>query len=116
MPSMWSGCRLQCFHFRLTRAPLLRSGWTENTFISSSEAEFDLCHDRPRFIRRDDSRTRLPRIIWGLIVSPSDLAQIQGFRELFVLLDTNTAADDLRQLVVDYFNDNPPLRAHLSEP
>jgi hypothetical protein len=49
------------------------------------------------------------------IIHPGDNAQVQGFQVLFLLLDTNPAADELRRMVVDYFNDSPPLQAHLSE-
>lgn len=58
----------------------------------------------------------LPTDIWKHIVHREGLTQIKGFEELFILLDTDSGADHLRRLVVDYFNQSPYLREHLREP
>ena len=90
------------------------SVWTVDAFVDSDDAEAALCANRTAFVQRD-VKTSIPSHIWKQIVHPGDIAQITGFQELFLILNTNPAADGLRQLVVDYFNDSPPLRAHLSE-
>lgn len=92
----------------------LRPGWTSDTFIDSDSAEAALCADRSAFVRQD-LKAFISRDIWLPIIHPGDSAQIQGFRDLFILLNTDPAVDNLRQLVVKYFNDSPPLRGHLSE-
>jgi hypothetical protein len=58
----------------------------------------------------------IPRHIERHIVHIGDNAQIEGFRKLFEYLNANQAADDLRQLVVNYFNGHPVLQPHLREP
>lgn len=49
------------------------------------------------------------------IVHSGDIAQIEGFRELFILLNTDPGADELRQLIVTYFNNSPSLQGHLGQ-
>jgi len=58
----------------------------------------------------------IPRHIERHIVHTGDIAQIERFRNLFDYLNTEPTADDLRQLVVNYFNNHPPLQPHLREP
>jgi hypothetical protein len=58
----------------------------------------------------------VPPEIMKHIVHPEATAQIKGFQELFVLLNTDPHVDHLRRLVVNYFNDSPWLRTHLREP
>jgi len=57
----------------------------------------------------------IPKSIQLPIIHSGDNAQITGFEELFVLLNTNPNAEDLRRLVVSYFNKYPDLQGHLSE-
>ena len=57
----------------------------------------------------------IPRDIRMRIVHPGDIAQIEGFRELFILLNTDPRADELRQLIVTYFNNSPSLQGHLGQ-
>jgi len=91
------------------------SGWLADTFINSDGAEDALCRDRSAFLQSVQMKL-IPRHIERHIVHIGDNAQIEGFRILFEHLDANPAADDLRQLVVNYFNDHPPLQPHLREP
>jgi len=58
----------------------------------------------------------IPRHIERHIVHTGDIAQIEGFRNLFNYLNTEPVADDLRQLVVNYFNEDPHLQPHLHPP
>ena len=90
------------------------SVWTVDAFVDSDDAEAALCANRTAFVQRD-VKTLIPSHIWKQIAHPGDITQNVGFQKLFLILNTNPAADGLRQLVVDYFNDSPPLRAHLSE-
>ena len=57
----------------------------------------------------------IPRHIQRHINHSGDNAHIEGFRQLFDYLDMEPAASDLRQLVVNYFNNNSFLREHLHE-
>ena len=57
----------------------------------------------------------IPSHIWSHLIHPEPTAHINGFRSLFVYLNTELIADDLRQLVVNYFNNHPPLQPHLRE-
>jgi hypothetical protein len=56
----------------------------------------------------------IPERIAKRVIHPGDDAQINGFEELFVLLNTDQDAGRLRKLIVDYFNNTPFLREHLS--
>ena len=58
----------------------------------------------------------LPADIRWHILHPGVDAQIQGFQDLFILLDSDPAPDSLRATVVAYFNRTPRLREHLREP
>lgn len=73
-----------------------------------------LCADRSGFLRHGQI-VLIPIHIRSHIVHPGDNAQIEGFRKLFDYLNTDPAADDVRQLVVNYFNDYPYLQQHLHE-
>jgi len=68
-----------------------RPNWIERTFIKSDEAEDALCRDRPALY--------CAKTFW--ILSPHHE-------------DPNLAR--LRELIEAYFNDWPPLRAHLRRP
>ena len=57
----------------------------------------------------------IPLHILRHIIHDGDNAQIEGFRKLFDYLNVVPAASDLRQLVVDYFNDHAHLREYLLE-
>jgi hypothetical protein len=62
------------------------SGWLAATFVNSSDAESSLCADRSSFLR-DDHLELIPLHIQRRIIHPGDVAQIEGFRELFDYLD-----------------------------
>jgi len=47
------------------------------------------------------------------IIHIESTAQIKGFQDLFIHLNTNPDANDLRRLIYDYFVNSPPLCAHL---
>jgi len=57
----------------------------------------------------------IPPAIAKLVCHPGDIAQIEGFQELFIHLNTDPNAEKLRKLVVDYFNGSPILRPYLSQ-
>jgi len=57
----------------------------------------------------------IPRHIRRHIVHEGDNAHIEGFQKLFDCLNAEPAADDLRQMVVDYFNDHRYLQQHLHQ-
>ena len=57
----------------------------------------------------------IPSHIWSHLIHSEPTAHINGFRNLFDYLNTEPIADDLRQLVVNYFNDHAPLQPHLRE-
>jgi len=54
--------------------------------------------------------------IWSHLIHSEPTAHIKGFRNLFDYLNTEPMADDLRQLVVNYFNEYPHLQSHLHLP
>ena len=117
-----SPCRIdQCLVRTRVRAQGLPStdtrllGWLADTFINSDDAEDALCGDRSAFLQSVQMKL-IPRHIERCIVHIGDNAQIEGFRKLFEYLNAKPEADDLRQLVVNYFNDHPPLQPHLHEP
>jgi len=58
----------------------------------------------------------IPRPIWSHLIHSEPTAHIKGFRNLFDYLNTEPIADDLRQLVVNYFNEYPRLQPHLHPP
>ena len=92
------------------------SGWTSHTFINSEEAENDLRMDRAQFVQQRELMASLPADIRKHIVHLGDNAQVKGFEDLFIFLDRSPTADNLRQMVVHYFNKSPSLRGHLSKP
>ena len=75
-----------------------------------------MCRERSGVLQSHLMMDLVPRDIKRHIHHQGDNAQIEGFRKLFDYLNTDPAADDLRQLVVNYFNDRPCLRSHLREP
>jgi hypothetical protein len=100
--------------FPLSRSPIpYRVTWTEETFIKSDDAEAALCGDRSAFVLRNDIMVLIPSRIKKHMIHSDSMAHIHGFEELFVYL--NQRPNRLRQLVVAYFNDCPPLRGHLSQ-
>ena len=99
-------------HTGLTYVPFC-SGWLEDTFLDSYDAENDLCANRSDFLR--GGRMELvPHHIWRYIVHSRADGHIEGFRRLFDHLNMEATANDLRQLVVDHFNSVPSLQQHLS--
>ena len=82
-------------------------------FHNSDNAEVDLCADRARFVQQHDIMALIPNGVKMRILHPGDNAQIEGFRELFVVLNTNRDAHELRQLLVDYFKNSSVLQGHL---
>jgi hypothetical protein len=85
-----------------------------DTFYPSDEAESALCRDRPNFLTRHDIMQFIPPAIAKRVNHPGDIAQIEGFQELFIHLNTDPSAEKLRKLIVDYCNDSPILRPYLS--
>jgi hypothetical protein len=58
----------------------------------------------------------IPPYIWNLLIQDSLSVQYTGFAKLFVYLNTEPTANELRKLVVDYFNDRPYFQPHLRVP
>lgn len=85
-----------------------------DTFYDSNAAELGLCLDRPNFLMRRDIIQLIPSDIAIRITHPSADAQITGFQGLFVILNTKSEAEELRRLIVHYFNHSASLRGHLS--
>jgi len=96
-------------------ASLIGLGWTVDTFYLSDEAESALCRDRLNFLMRHDIVQLIPPAIMKRVSHPGDNAQIEGFQELFVHLNTDPRAERLRKLIVEYFNVSPILRPYLSQ-
>jgi hypothetical protein len=85
--------------------PAYRSpGWLADTFTDSNDAEDALCRDRSGFLRKIQMGL-IPRPIWSRFVNFGPTAHIEGFQNFFDYMNTEPAADELRQLVVNYFND-----------
>lgn len=84
-------------------------------FHNSEGAEVELCADRTSFSEEHQILALLPRDIRMRIVNPGDIAQIEGFRELFIHLNTDPDADELRRRIFIYFKDSPSLRGNLSQ-
>ena len=105
-------------HISRQRSPhsFNRLGWTADTFHDSDQAELALCRDRPNFLMGYDIVKLIPSAIAKHIHYPGDIAQIAGFQELFVHLNTNPDAEELRKLIVNYFNAPLNLRCYLSKP
>ena len=96
--------------------PAYRSpGWLADTFTDSNAAEDALCGDRSGFLRRVQMGL-IPRPIWSRLVNFGPTAYIEGFQVLFDYLNTEPAADKLRQLVVNHFNDVGYLQPLLHPP
>jgi len=93
----------------------LHSSWTADTFIDSNDAEDALCGDRSGFLKSVQIEL-IPRHIWSHLIHPEPAVHIKGFRNLFDYLNTEPIVDDLRQLVVNYFNEYPYLQPHLHPP
>ena len=89
-------------------------GWTANVFNSSDEAQVALFAERSTFLRRHDIMTLIPIHIQRRILYPGDIARIEGFRDLFKLLNTDPDAEELRKRIIDYFEGLPALRGNLS--
>jgi len=88
-------------------------GWTADVFNDSDDAEADLCEDRASFLQQNPILELIPNHIRRRIMHRGENAQIEGFRELFILLNTDPDADELRRLIVVYFKNCPTLRGHL---
>ena len=98
-----------------TQSQISTASWLADTFVDVDGAEYALCLDRSAFLRNVPMEL-IPRHIERLIIHTGDKAQIQGFQKLFEYLNADPAADDLRQLVVNYFNEYPRLQPHLHPP
>ena len=94
-------------------APHQESGWVAETFVDGLQAEIALCRDRSDFIKQQRVMEYIPSRIIKHIMNPDPNSQIEGFDQLFNLLDTQ-AEGDLRRLVAKFFYDTLPLRYHLS--
>src|ERR1700733_4993488 len=88
------------------------SSWTEATFVDSDEAEDALCNDRPSFVVRNDIMKLIPRKIQRRITHSADLAQIDGFQDLFIHLNSHPGPHELRHLIIAYFRGSPYLREY----
>jgi hypothetical protein len=88
-------------------------GWASRVFKDSDNAEDALSADRAGFVKQDEIRALIPRRIWMHIIHGESSAQIRGFQDLFIYLNNDPNANDLRRLICDYFVDSRPLRAHL---
>jgi hypothetical protein len=99
-----------------TNRPALRqiSSWIAETFVDGLQAESALCTDRSEFIKQRHIMKHIPNHIMKRITHPDAGSQIQGFEDLFLLLDTR-GTGDLHRLVTKYFHDTLPLRPHLSK-
>ena len=82
-------------------------------FKDSDHAEDALCADRAGFVKQDDIRALIPRRIWMHIIHIESPAQIKGFQDIFIHLNADPNANDLRRLIYNYFVNSPPLCAHL---
>ena len=71
------------------------SGWTAEAFFNTNDTKIALCHDQAGFPSRDNPRRFFPTDIWKVIVHPNPSTHIRGFKELFILLNTDPDADDL---------------------
>lgn len=78
-------------------------------------ARLDLSYDRPNFIQKADIMELIPSDIVKHIEHPGVDAQITGFQELFIRLNMDPSADELRKRVVKYFKNTPFLCEHLSQ-
>lgn len=103
-----------CILYRLFRLTYCRLGWTADIFDNSDDAEADLCADRAAFVMQAEIQPLIPRDIWMRLIHSGDNAQIEGFRELFIHLNTDPDADELRRLIMTYFKNTPALQGHLS--
>ena len=92
-----------------------RQSWSERTFVQSEEAEAALCTDRSSFILRHDISRLIPMKIRKRITHPGDNAQIDGFEELFIHLNSHRDVEQLRRLITAYFRHSPTLCGHLSQ-
>jgi len=91
-------------------------GWLADTFTNINDAENALCRDRSGFLRSGGPLELIPPRIWSQLVNFGPTAHIEGFQNLFDYLNTEPAADYLRQLVVNYFNDVHYLQPLLHPP
>ena len=98
----------------LHQLTLACSGWLADTFINIDDAENILCADRSGFLRTGQMEL-IPPHIHKCIIHGAATAHIEGFRQLFDHLNMEPTADDLRQLVVDYFNSQRYLQPYLHE-
>ena len=92
-----------------------RPSWIVETFIDGDQAESSLSADRAGFVQRNDIMNHIPGHIKKRITHPNPESQISGFEQLFVHLNSHPGPRNLRRLVVAYFNENLPLRPHLSQ-
>jgi hypothetical protein len=74
-----------------------------------------LCADRVKFVEQREIREATPEQIWTYIVHFDSSAQIKGFQELFVHINNDPNADNLRLLIHGYFANSESrwLKAHL---
>jgi hypothetical protein len=113
---MSGGYILQCGSFvPLPSCFIGSSGWTSQVFHDSVAAETALSSEWGRFVEQDDFRRLIPEDIWRHISHLHVLARIQGFRDLFILLNTDPKVNDLRRNIFYYFVKLPVLRDYLSK-
>ena len=79
-------------------------------------AELALAADRQRFLRQQEILELLPMHIRMKIGNHGNLAQLEGFQDLFTHLDRpGTDRDGLRERIAGYFWHHIDLRGHLSK-
>jgi len=83
--------------------------------VASDDAEAALCADRPTFIMRHEILKRTPGKIKKCITFPGDIAQIEGFQELFIYLTERPGSKALHRLIVSSIAGFHSLREHLSQ-
>jgi len=88
-------------------------GWTARAFVDTEAAEHALSIVRAHFVTRNDIMSLIPIHVRKRLLHRGDTAQIEGFHQLFMLLNAAANTTQLRELVVDYFATNPPLRGQL---
>ena len=99
---------------RLVRNAPQPPGWTTDVFVNCEDAEVALGEDRANFLQRWDIMSLIPIHVRRRIAHLGGIAQIEGFYQLFVLLNADPDTVQLRQLIVDYFKQSHYLRGYIS--
>ena len=84
-------------------------------FRSGYCAQVALSADRPSFVQRQDIMALIPSYIRRRLLYPGDIPRVEGFQELFTLLNTDPDTAVLRGQIIGYFEGSPALRVQLSQ-